>query len=60
VLLRPSYRNRAPHTGEQLLEPVRRLIESIFDTLKGNSTSSCTADTASTASDQASGNASSP
>jgi hypothetical protein len=34
-LLRPSYRNRAPRPGEQLLKPVRQLVESIFDTLKG-------------------------
>jgi hypothetical protein len=34
-LLRPSYRNRTPHPGEHLLKPVRQLVESIFDTLKG-------------------------
>jgi hypothetical protein len=34
-LLRPSYRNRAPRPGEQLLKPVRQLIESVNDTLKG-------------------------
>ena len=34
-LLRPSYRNRAPRPGEHLLKPVRQLIESAFDTLKG-------------------------
>jgi Transposase DDE domain len=34
-LLRPSYRNRAPRPGEHLLKPVRQLIESVFDTLKG-------------------------
>ena len=34
-LLRPSYRNRTPHPAEHLLKPVRQLIESIFDTLKG-------------------------
>jgi hypothetical protein len=34
-LLRPSYRNRTPHPAERLLKPVRQLIESIFDTLKG-------------------------
>lgn len=35
TLLRPSYRNRRPQPGEQLLKPVRQLVESIFDTLKG-------------------------
>jgi hypothetical protein len=35
ALLRPSYRNRAPRPGEHLLKPVRQLVESIFDTLKG-------------------------
>jgi hypothetical protein len=35
VLLRPSYRNRAPRPGEYLLKPIRQLVESIFDTLKG-------------------------
>jgi hypothetical protein len=35
VLLRPSYRNRTPRPGEHLLKPVRQLVESIFDTLKG-------------------------
>jgi len=35
VLLRPSYRNRTPHPGEHLLKPVRQLIESVNDTLKG-------------------------
>ena len=34
-LLRPSYRNRTPRLGEHLLKPVRQLIESVFDTLKG-------------------------
>jgi hypothetical protein len=34
-LLRPSYRNRSPRPGEHLLKPVRQLIESVFDTLKG-------------------------
>jgi hypothetical protein len=34
-LLRPSYRNRTPHPGEHLLKPVRQLIESVNDTLKG-------------------------
>jgi hypothetical protein len=35
VLLRPSYRNRTPRPGEYLLKPIRQLVESIFDTLKG-------------------------
>jgi hypothetical protein len=60
VLLRPSYRNRAPRPGEHLLKPVRRLIESVNDTSKANSISSCTADAASTASAPASANACSP
>ncbi|GIH97985.1 hypothetical protein Psi01_86150 [Planobispora siamensis] len=34
-LLRPSYRNLAPRPGEQFLKPVRQLIESVNDTLKG-------------------------
>ena len=34
-LLRPSYRNRTPRPGEQLLKPIRQLIESVNDTLKG-------------------------
>jgi hypothetical protein len=34
ALLRPSYRNRTPHPGEQLLKPIRQLVESIFGTLK--------------------------
>jgi Transposase DDE domain len=34
-LLRPSYRNRAPRPGQRLLKPIRQLIESVFDTLKG-------------------------
>jgi hypothetical protein len=34
-LLRPSYRNRVPHPAEHLLKPIRQLVESIFDTLKG-------------------------
>ena len=34
-LLRPSYRNRTPRPGEHLLKPIRQLIESVFDTLKG-------------------------
>jgi hypothetical protein len=35
TLLRPSYRNRTPRAGEQLLKPIRQLIESVNDTLKG-------------------------
>ncbi|GII58535.1 transposase [Planotetraspora thailandica] len=34
-LLRPSYRNRTPRAGEQYLKPIRQLIESVNDTLKG-------------------------
>ena len=34
-LLRPSYRNRTARPGEHLLKPIRQLIESINDTLKG-------------------------
>ena len=34
-LLRPAYRNRAPRPGQQLLAPIRQLIESVHDTLKG-------------------------
>jgi Transposase DDE domain len=34
-LLRPSYRNRTPRSGEHLLKPIRQLIESVNDTLKG-------------------------
>lgn len=35
LLLRPSYRNRPPRPGEHLLKPIRQLIESVNDTLKG-------------------------
>jgi hypothetical protein len=35
TLLRPSYCNRAPRPGERLLKPIRQLIESVNDTLKG-------------------------
>jgi Transposase DDE domain len=35
ALLRPSYRNRSPRPGEDLLKPIRQLIESVNDTLKG-------------------------
>ena len=34
-LLRPSHRNRTPRPGEALLKPIRQLIESVNDTLKG-------------------------
>ena len=34
-LLRPSYRSRAPRPGQALLAPIRQLIESVYDTLKG-------------------------
>ncbi|USX51169.1 IS982 family transposase [Lentzea sp. HUAS12] len=34
-LIRPSYRNHAPHPGEHLLKSIRQLIESVNDTLKG-------------------------
>ncbi|WP_173071573.1 IS982 family transposase [Phytohabitans houttuyneae] len=34
-LLRPSYRNRTPRPDEHLLKPVRQLIESVNNTLKG-------------------------
>jgi hypothetical protein len=33
--LRPSYRTRTPHPAEHLLKPIRQLIESVNDTLKG-------------------------
>jgi Transposase DDE domain len=35
ALLRPSYRNRIPRPGQHLLAPIRQLIESVYDTLKG-------------------------
>ncbi|QKW51674.1 IS982 family transposase [Streptomyces buecherae] len=35
TLLRPSYRNLKPRPGERLLKPIRQLIESVNDTLKG-------------------------
>lgn len=35
TLLRPSYRNLKARPGEQLLKPIRQLIESVNDTLKG-------------------------
>ncbi|WP_225854830.1 hypothetical protein [Micromonospora sp. ALFpr18c] len=34
-LLGPSYRNRTPRPDEHLLKPIRQLIESVNDTLKG-------------------------
>jgi hypothetical protein len=34
-LIRPSYRNRTPHPAQHLLKPIRQLIESVNDTLKG-------------------------
>jgi len=38
-LLRPSDRNHTPNPGEQLLKPIRQLIEPVNDTREGNSTS---------------------
>ena len=35
TLLRPSCRDRKPRPGEHLLKPIRQLIESVNDTLKG-------------------------
>ncbi|WP_030724440.1 IS982 family transposase [Streptomyces sp. NRRL F-2580] len=35
TLLRPSYRNLKARSGEHLLKPIRQLIESVNDTLKG-------------------------
>jgi transposase len=35
ALLRPSYSNRPPRLGQHLLAPIRQLIESVYDTLKG-------------------------
>jgi hypothetical protein len=35
TILRPTYRNMTPRPGEHLLKPIRQLIESINDTLKG-------------------------
>jgi hypothetical protein len=34
-LLRPAYRNRKARPGQELLAPIRQLIESVNDTLKG-------------------------
>jgi hypothetical protein len=46
-LLRPSYRNRTPRSGQQLLAPIRQLIESVYDTLEACSTWNCSAGAAS-------------
>jgi hypothetical protein len=35
TLIRPSHRNSKPHPDEHLLKPIRQLIESVNDTLKG-------------------------
>ncbi|MFJ6722456.1 hypothetical protein [Streptomyces sp. NPDC091259] len=35
ALLRPRHRNREPRPGKHLLKPIRQLIESVNDTLKG-------------------------
>ena len=35
TILRPTYRNLPPRPGEHLLKPIRQLIESVNDTLKG-------------------------
>jgi hypothetical protein len=35
TLIRPSYRNLTPRPDEHLLKPIRQLIESVNDTLKG-------------------------
>lgn len=35
TLLRPGSRNKKPRPGEHLLKPIRQLIESVNDTLKG-------------------------
>jgi hypothetical protein len=58
-LLRPSYRNRIPRPGEHLLKPIRQLIESVNDTLKGQLDLELTAAAASKASPPASPNDSS-
>jgi hypothetical protein len=34
-LLLPAYRHRKPRRGQALLAPIRQLIESVYDTLKG-------------------------
>ena len=35
ALLRPSLRSQRPRPGQALLAPIRQLIESVYDTLKG-------------------------
>ena len=35
TIVRPTYRNLTPRPGEHLLKPIRQLIESVNDTLKG-------------------------
>jgi hypothetical protein len=35
TLLRPAYKGEAPRPGQRLLGPLRQLIESVNDTLKG-------------------------
>jgi hypothetical protein len=35
TIVRPTYRNLPPRPGEHLLKPIRQLIESVNDTLKG-------------------------
>jgi hypothetical protein len=59
-LLRPAYRNRAARPGQQLLAPIRQLIESVNDTPRVSSTWSCTAAAAWPASPPASRSACSP
>jgi hypothetical protein len=34
-LLLPAYRNRKPRPGQALLTPIRQLIESVYDSFKG-------------------------
>ncbi len=38
TLLRPSRKGEKPHGGERFFKPLRRTVESIFDTLKGQLT----------------------
>jgi hypothetical protein len=59
-LLRPSYRNRPPRPGQELLKPIRQLIESVNDTLKGQMHWNNTAATLPPASPPGSASASSP
>jgi hypothetical protein len=35
TIVRPTYRHLRPRPGEHLLKPIRQLIESVNDTLKG-------------------------